>query len=834
MKGKNLERKIGIYILCALMFIGAWMWKSKLEVFADANTGALYLDGKNGDDTKDAKSPENAVKSFEKAKELASANPDIQTIYIKGTVKIAGDISLEGTNAILKREASFKGYLLSVAKGSTATLSNVIIDGNSQEAKNTENSLVYVEGVLNIKEGAVLQNNVLTDLGYFRALGGAINTDGTENAKSTINMEGGIIQNNTANMGGAIFLNYGNLNMSGGTIQGNRAVDGSEAGQYGMAAGGGVTIYQGSNFQLSGGSIQNNDSANAGGGVSLGTGVGGNHAYSFEMTGGTIEGNSAGSGGGGILVQAGAEDAYGTANISGGSIINNKMTGLGSGNNAFGGGGIYVNGYSKAYAGFHNGVLHLTNALIADNTAAMEGGGYASCPNSETHIYVKNGVALYGNHADSAKEIYILASNGYGAHSGDPTYEISPLMLGGSPYHWKYQDGSEVPLNKLSGQLMAINNESLSLSTEVNEDANAKALSKVLISGNESATRGAGIGSNGTIYMGESELTSIAVKKTWENDEAGNLPEKIEVELYRAIEDDKENAIYVGYESVQPNEKGEWNLTFTNLPKNDGSGRPYLYSVKERPMEGYKSEVSGDQDQGYNIVNKQVVTISGKKQWVDEDNKAGERPSGITVRLLSNGKEVAIKEVTQADGWSYSFDNLPIYENGQKVTYTIKEDAVKGYTTKIQGYDIVNTYQAEKTEVRVVKVWADKDNKDKKRPDKISVQLYADGNAEGSPIELNKENQWAYTWGNLDKKKAGAEIVYTVDELSVPDGYSKAIDGNAKTGYTITNTHTPNEPKQPPKKPNKEPKKKPISKKVSPKTGDESPLAVYFAVCPLP
>lgn len=146
MKGKNLERKIGIYILCALIFIGAWTWKSKLEVYADTSTGVLYLDGKNGDDTKDAKSPENAVKSFEKVKELASANPDIQTIYIKGTVKIAGDISLEGTNAILKREASFKGYLLSVERGSTATLSNIIIDGNSQEAKNTENSLVYVEG----------------------------------------------------------------------------------------------------------------------------------------------------------------------------------------------------------------------------------------------------------------------------------------------------------------------------------------------------------------------------------------------------------------------------------------------------------------------------------------------------------------------------------------------------------------------------------------------------------------------------------------------------------------------------------------------------------------
>ena len=103
------------------------------------------------------------------------------------------------------------------------------------------------------------------------------------------------------------------------------------------------------------------------------------------------------------------------------------MSAKGTGNNAFGGGGIYVNGYSKWITGYHNGVLNLTNGVIKENRAAMEGGGYASCPNSETHIYVKNGVALYGNQAKSAKEIYILASNAYGAHSGDPEYSIAPV-----------------------------------------------------------------------------------------------------------------------------------------------------------------------------------------------------------------------------------------------------------------------------------------------------------------------------------------------------------------------------------------------------------------------
>ncbi|MGI6737032.1 MAG: hypothetical protein ACOX41_06965, partial [Anaerovoracaceae bacterium] len=87
----------------------------------------------------------------------------------------------------------------------------------------------------------------------------------------------------------------------------------------------------------------------------------------LNMTGGTISGNSAGSGGGGILVQAGYTDKYGTANISGGTISDNRMTGEGTGNNAFGGGGIYVNGYSSWISGYHNGVLNLTNAVIKEN-----------------------------------------------------------------------------------------------------------------------------------------------------------------------------------------------------------------------------------------------------------------------------------------------------------------------------------------------------------------------------------------------------------------------------------------------------------------------------------
>lgn len=88
------------------------------------------------------------------------------------------------------------------------------------------------------------------------------------------------------------------------------------------------------------------------------------------------------------------------------------MLGSGLGSSAFGGGGIYVNGFAES-TGFNNGVLKIKNALITENTAQLEGGGYASCPSSDTHIYVKSGVALYNNNTASANEVYILASTAF-------------------------------------------------------------------------------------------------------------------------------------------------------------------------------------------------------------------------------------------------------------------------------------------------------------------------------------------------------------------------------------------------------------------------------------
>ena len=71
------------------------------------------------------------------------------------------------------------------------------------------------------------------------------------------------------------------------------------------------------------------------------------------------------------------------------------------------------------------------------------------------------------------------------------------------------------------------------------------------------------------------------------------------------------------------------------------------------------------------------------------------RPEKITVILLAGGEQLAEQVVSpDANGkWSWSFENLPKYSAGKAIAYTIDELEVPGYTKKVDGYNITNTYK---------------------------------------------------------------------------------------------------------------------------------------------
>ncbi|WP_294796950.1 hypothetical protein [uncultured Fenollaria sp.] len=180
----------------------------------------VYVNGKSGDDQNDGLSKENAVKTFAKAKDIAKSNQAIVEIVVTGQTDIEGDVSLEGTNAKVCRSKDYNGFLFNVAKGKTATLSKIIIDGRSNSNKSIEKSLIRVNtgATLNIQDGAVLKNNKIKDIKNTATQGGAINA-----FNATINMTGGSVEDNQATYGGGIYLYGSTMNFSGGVVQNNEA-----------------------------------------------------------------------------------------------------------------------------------------------------------------------------------------------------------------------------------------------------------------------------------------------------------------------------------------------------------------------------------------------------------------------------------------------------------------------------------------------------------------------------------------------------------------------------------------------------------------------------------
>lgn len=291
------------------------------------------------------------------------------------------------------------------------------------------------------------------------------------------------------------------------------------------------------------------------------------------------------------------------------------------------------------------------------------------------------------------------------------------------------------------------------------------------------------------------ERTSVSVEKKWSDasNQDGVRPSSVSVQLYANGK--------VSGDPVTLDAANSWKHTWSGLDKN-AAGKAIVYTVKEVSIpEGYTSETAGDAASGYTITNKHtpgVTAVCGVKAWDDNDDQDGVRPKSITVNLLADGEVIKTAAVTAANGWKYSFEDLPQFKDGKKITYTVSEQPVEGYKTVIDGTAITNTHKTEKTSVSVEKKWKDQDNKDGSRPASVSVQLYANGVASGSPVTLDAANSWKHTWSGLDKNAAGKAITYTVKETSVPHGYTSTISGDAASGFMVTNSHTPVVPPTPP------------------------------------
>lgn len=285
------------------------------------------------------------------------------------------------------------------------------------------------------------------------------------------------------------------------------------------------------------------------------------------------------------------------------------------------------------------------------------------------------------------------------------------------------------------------------------------------------------------------ETISKTVTKTWKDNENqdGIRPASVTVTLTGS------NAVS---KTATLNEDNGWTATFENLPKRD-HGNIVAYNVKESDTEGYEASVVKTED-GFQLINEhdsettmRTVTLV----WRDEDNRDGVRPDAVTYTLHGSDGSEQEKTVNKDDAWNdVVFEDLPVYQNGQKISYTLTESAIDGYANDIRSsgntFTVTNTHIPETVNVDVTKIWTDGENQDGNRPDSISVILTgSDGKRYTTTITA--ANNWKHTFLKLPKFfNEGTQIEYTLTEDTM-SGYSDVVEKRSDYVFVLTNKYSP-------------------------------------------
>ncbi len=326
---------------------------------------AIYLDQQHGADDNDGLSEATAVKTIEKAKELANEK-NINDICLSSFYRVTGTETWDLGGKTLHRYG-LDGYMIELADASASlTLSNIVIDGaectvDAAHAAETNSIITAANGgTIVLNSGAILQNNKATQFGSGIFANNGVNITMEDGAiirnntnrnyelgggilignGSTFTMNGGEISGNTANGGGGVAIIGSTMVMNGGIISGN-SVYSTQSGEDGQGSyGAGVYVA---------------DYANAAGGDTLFTAT----PASFEMNGGKITGNKALDYGGGIVTFPQRSQKI-TININKGEISGNKVT--------RGSGGAVATFYGVTE-------LNIKGGTLTENSAQYFGGG---------------------------------------------------------------------------------------------------------------------------------------------------------------------------------------------------------------------------------------------------------------------------------------------------------------------------------------------------------------------------------------------------------------------------------------------------------------------------
>jgi hypothetical protein len=304
--------------------------------------------------------------------------------------------------------------------------------------------------------------------------------------------------------------------------------------------------------------------------------------------------------------------------------------------------------------------------------------------------------------------------------------------------------------------------------------------------------------------------TSVTVEKVWEDlTTDDDRTASATITLYRSVNGGEAEAVDADAFVTSKDETHTW----SELPKYDGDGNLYTYTVQEAAPAGYSTGAitgtgtSEDPYQVTNTINQAYTTFTVTKTWIDGGSDS--RPT-ITIKLWRSDNtetpydtyEMHNTETTHTFGLAEDGETaaLPVYNEGRTAAYTyyVTEDQVSGYDApSIQGGSITNTLTQETDATKTVtKYWVDPEGTE--HPD-VTFRLSANGE-EISSVTVGfgsgatapttgtlTSDTWSYTWTGLDKYDSDRELIdYTVSEDDVA-GYTKA-DVTSDAGAAFRNT----------------------------------------------
>ena len=691
------------------------------------------------------------------------------TNYKSSVINNQGKLTINGGEIKnVRSNSAMVGIVTAKGPNAVLTMNGGSIHDNYMSNQFT-NVVKITEGASFFMNGGDISNNTLEHSGS-SGLNSAVGVEGIKGS-STMEMTGGTITGNTAEYGGILVGTYS----TNYTMQNNF----SNSAHY----------YSTGTLNLKGGTISNNIAAVLGGGIAVnGTGI-------LTMDGGTISGNKAPFGGGiGVVDYLTSADGqrFGEARwrgffpaavtINDGLITGNEatMTAVTSqitdpnAENGVGGGlyvaskEVYVNGgqFTNNTAGKQGGgiyvasvpyVLHMGKTLVTGNTATKLGGGMWLCPTGSATTAVTNGASFFDNVAGTGADNNDTSAAGDDVASinkQDPATQTLILSNNGLDnwlVHW-YEDGKidEAYLGNSDGSprypstvspvvdrgtLDGIT-EKIALKAIVSDEGKAAArnAAEVIVTGN-SAPRGGGIGSNGSVAFGTDPVNydkvDLTVSKKWEATNTSHVT-SVTVGLFRIT---------------------KANFDAVALTNADGSALDTTSMSESEIFQAKVNKLMTSGDATFTQIDQ--VTLSNANDWKFKFVDLFKYDMVNDAQDTTNPNIYFSREMDTAGNWVANEATATFGTQTIRVNYKATLNASGAYDQEISNEEVQHR------DIEVTKKWVGG------IASQVEVQLYKDGVAEGAPVILNAANNWTTTYTNLVVRDAGKTIdnAYEVREV---------------------------------------------------------------------